>query len=84
MESKMEMWKASDGLHFRGVVCDADLTRLDAFDRRLLDDCGGRDATAADWLLAIECVFRRAQQQAPNAEEERRDIDRCVMQVFGD
>jgi len=66
MQSKMEMWKDEEGLHFRGTVRPDDFPRLDAFDRRLLDECGRDGAPAADWLLALECIFRRAEQQAPN------------------
>jgi hypothetical protein len=37
--------------------------RLDNFDRALLADCEGTGRTAADWLLALETIFRRMREQ---------------------
>jgi hypothetical protein len=66
MKSRMELYRDHDGLHFRGFVADAEYPRLDAMDRMLVADCSGEGRTAADWLLALECIFRRAQEQTPN------------------
>ena len=68
MKSGMTMWRDVDGaLVFEGRVEATDFPRLDAFDLTLVDECGAEGATAADWLLALECIFRRAQQQTTNA-----------------
>lgn len=69
IQSMMKMWKDDEAVHFRGLVRLDDFPRLDAFDRMLIDDCGRDGASAADWLLALECIFRRAEQQAPHKEE---------------
>ena len=68
MKSKIEMWRDHEGLHFLGFVADAEYPRLDAFDAALVRDCDGEDATASDRLLALECIFRRGEQQAPNVK----------------
>lgn len=51
-------------LRFSGVVTMNDLERvqLDNFGRLLLNDCSSADATGADWLLALEYIFRRSHE----------------------
>lgn len=52
-------------LVFNGVFTASDFMRmrLDHFDRALLADCDGPDCSAADKLLALEMLFRRAGEQ---------------------
>jgi hypothetical protein len=66
-DTHMELRRDVDGsIVFCGRFNAADLLRirLDPFDRALLDDCGAEGRTAADWLLALEMLFRRAREQA--------------------
>lgn len=66
MRSRLEISRCFDGgIHFNGFVSDADmvLMRLSAADQALFDDCMGADCTAADWLLGIEMLFRRMEEQ---------------------
>lgn len=52
-------------VRFEGHVAAEDLARIkfNPVDRKVLDGCGTANATAADWLLALELIFRRAQEQ---------------------
>lgn len=53
-------------LKFHGEFTQLDLVRLKltTLDQALLDDVGGgTDTTASDYLLALEMLFRRAQEQ---------------------
>lgn len=43
--------------------------KLNAFDRRLLDECGTSNM-AEDFLLALEMLFRRHREQTTGALEE--------------
>ncbi len=65
---KFEMVRDSmtSNITFRGEVSASDLAflRLDRLDRALLDDIGSDSkATAADYLLALEMIFRRHAEQ---------------------
>lgn len=67
MKSGMTMRRDIDGaIVFEGRVEVSDFPRLDPFDSALVNECDAEGSTAADWLLALECIFRRAEQQAPN------------------
>jgi hypothetical protein len=60
------MYRTWDGkLKFHCEVTDEDLVnlKLDAVDLALMRDCGREDRTAADWLLALEMIFRRGLEQ---------------------
>jgi len=57
---------AVDVIKFDGEVHAFDLVKLslDNFDRALLDDVNNdTSATAADYLLVLEMLFRRLQEQ---------------------
>lgn len=58
-------------LVFQGAISFHELAdlNLDRLDLALIHDVGADDkATVADYLLALEMIFRRyAEQQAPNA-----------------
>lgn len=65
-ETTMRMVRTVEGdLLFSGAVSATDFARLrlDNFDRALLADCQGEGRSAADWLLALETVFRRMREQ---------------------
>lgn len=47
---------------FAFIQADANSFPLDGFDRRLLRECSGDDATISDKLLALETIVRRAEQ----------------------
>lgn len=47
---------------------------LDAFDRKLLDECGS-SKKAEDWLLALEMLFRRQREQTSNFILQRHSVD---------
>jgi hypothetical protein len=62
----MQLERTADGdLRFSGVVHGTDFARLrlDSFDRSLIADCEGEGRSAADWLLALETIFRRMREQ---------------------
>lgn len=64
-KSKIEITRTcEDDINFRGTFHHSDMPELDNFDEALLIDCSLPDATPADWLLALECLFRRAQEQS--------------------
>ena len=62
-KSRMDMWHDADGLHFTGLVSQFDFPELDAFDRAMVESCDKEDAPASHWLLALECIFRRMEEQ---------------------
>lgn len=55
---------ADDVIRFSGEITLREVERLnlDAFDRKLLDECGS-SKTADDLLLALEILFRRQREQ---------------------
>jgi hypothetical protein len=66
----MRLERNADGdILFSGEVSASDFAnlKLDHFDRALLDDCGSKDGSAADWLLALEMLFRRISEQRADA-----------------
>lgn len=69
MSTKIELSRdiVTGDLHFKGTVSATDMTSLvmDPFDRKVLDECGGPTATAADRLLGLELIFRRLAEQQP-------------------
>lgn len=73
MDSMMKMEKFNGRLRFYGVLMEKDFPNLDSFDRMLMDQCGNHNATAADWLLALECIFRRIEQQNSLPTENVKD-----------
>lgn len=69
LERKPSDTMLDEVISFRGEVRASDLLklRLDPLDRSLLDDVGGDSkATPADYLLALEMIFRRFAEQTPN------------------
>lgn len=76
----MRLERTMEGdLLFSGSVSVADFAhlRLDNLDRALLDDCNGEARSAADWLLALEMLFRRMSEQrlipSPTNEEKEKE-----------
>lgn len=71
MKFTIEKFEATGVVSFHGEFSEMDLAKLqlDGLDRKLLDDVGGDEkATPADYLLALEMIFRRhAEQQTYNA-----------------
>lgn len=69
MRFDMQRDDITGGISFRGSIEAVDLVKLklDRLDRALLDDVGSDGkATPADYLLALEMLFRRhAEQNAP-------------------
>lgn len=66
MEFEIERSPASRDLTFKGHILEHELAdlRLDRMDSALLDDVGGdKKATAADYLLALEMLYRRHAEQ---------------------
>ena len=60
---------ATQNLTFKGTITMRDLSalRLDKMDAALLADVDGdSDATAADYLLVLEMLYRRHGEQQPN------------------
>jgi hypothetical protein len=67
MEFEIERNAESLDLVFKGRISMHELAnlRLDRMDSALLDDVGGDGkATAADYLLALEMLFRRHAEQS--------------------
>lgn len=64
----------NDDIHFSGTVSASDLItlRLDSFDRMLLDDCS-RSNKSHDWLLLLEMIFRRLNEQDCTALREGKE-----------
>lgn len=52
---------ANLGLRFSGFVARA--LALNPFDSIVLADCWGEGRDAADWLLALELIFRRLRER---------------------
>lgn len=58
---------ADEVIRFSGEITLREIgnLNLDAFDRKLLDECG-TSKKAEDWLLALEMLFRRQREQTSN------------------
>lgn len=68
--TRMIMQRVEGGIEFRGYIDDYDLfrTQLDPLDQKLIQDCEGTDRNASDWLLALETLFRRMEEQKTISE----------------
>jgi hypothetical protein len=67
MKFELERLAENGSLIFHGRVSKKDMTELtlDRLDRALLDDVGSdTKATAADYLLVLEMLFRRHHEQS--------------------
>ncbi len=53
-------------IQFSGKIDAHDLfkLKLDPVDQMVLDDCSKPTATGADWLLGLELIFRRLNEQS--------------------
>ena len=71
LECKRTDDRLDEVISFRGEVRHSDIVRLrlTGIDRALLDDVGGDPkATPSDFLLTLEMLFRRNEEQATNAQ----------------
>lgn len=54
-----------------GQIIEQERIKLARFDQALLDDVGGdNNATAADYLLVLEMIFHRLQEQANSVTKQ--------------
>lgn len=51
-------------IEFKGYITEDEIDSLSLshFDRAVIADCEGRGRRAADWLLALELIFRKLDQ----------------------
>lgn len=64
MSTKFEIERDSrtDEVRFRGSFSPRDVENLDGLDLRVVQDCQGEGRSASDYLLALEIIFRRAEE----------------------
>jgi len=65
-ESYVEITKNLEGdIEFHGVLTQHDFLalRLDPFDLMLVKECTKDNSKSSDWLLALEYLFRRMDEQ---------------------
>lgn len=76
MQFEIQRDGITGALAFKGTISLLDLVnlRLDRMDLALLADVGGdKEATAADYLLALEMLYRRGREQRPNNQAHLRE-----------
>ena len=74
METGITLLRTNNGLQFSGLISEDDFPQLDRFDLALLREC--ESGGSPDWLLALECIFRRMNEQnrgGTNAQANRSD-----------
>lgn len=75
MRSFVELRQDAYGQHleFVGRIYFREWPRLDPVDRMLIKDCQGEGRTCADWLLALETLFRRMLEQQKAAATQQQE-----------
>lgn len=79
---KFSIDRCPDGVvEFSGSfnVCELEDLQLDQLDHALLDKASCEDATTADFLLALEAVYRRHQDQLADPASLTRTGEREVL-----